>query len=902
MSRSNDGLPMLPPWLADTEVTGVGQTNFRNYEPPPVENLPQDEVIPETPEPSNGFFNRRGRDDERAEPDGEKKKGKGWFRNKNKDEPSLEDRVGELLPNSNGPRPAQRNNWAEATSQWSTQPAPQTPDGPRPGDQPRQPDPVANPDLFPQSGQGGPPEQFPQPGPPNVPGPPHQAPVTHAPDGRAPWGPAQQGPQWGPPPDVQQAPGPDPRSAPPHGQQPGLPTQQAAAQAPPQYPGPGMPAASAEGPGFGEPARSIQGMPQAPDRPSLPTRNPSEPAPEFDRLRPHHPIPPHPGPQDDAAIGSSRAADSAAGERSFLPPPPPLPDPSTGPAADSGPVAQQPLRRLPDLPPAPGEEPTDARTESPAEQADTRDPAQPGPGAQRDESDDRSISHGSGAHPLADRPESRGPAADGAAPDAGPQTSGPGALDSAANPFEQGRATPDTAAGAGPLTSTPGHPMTPADTGAPQWRAPDNAPMDPAQGGPGPQWRAPESAPMNPAESAPGPQWQAPEQPATWQSGPAAPPPGPPAQHGGPPTGHPAPGPHQQPNQPPAQQWQNPAPPAPPQHGGPGPAGWQQQGGQPPHPQQYGTLGPGGPSLEDVSVRRAKKAAGSGWRKVVHHASGGKINPGMSAEERRMLELVARIRQPVRGDYRIAVLSLKGGVGKTTTTIGLGSTFASIRGDRVIAVDANPDFGTLSQRVPLQTRSTVRDLLLDPAIQRYSDVRRHTSQATSRLEVLASERDPAASEAFNEGEYRAVARILQRFYNIILTDCGTGLMHSAMAGVLQLAHSLVLISPTAIDGAQSASATLDWLSLHGYHHLVQNAVVVINSPRDGTPNIDVQQLRQYFLSRCRAVHMVPFDPHMSEGAEIDLPRLKKETKRAYVELAATVADDFGRSYQPHHGG
>ncbi|WP_239003955.1 AAA family ATPase [Nocardia panacis] len=303
------------------------------------------------------------------------------------------------------------------------------------------------------------------------------------------------------------------------------------------------------------------------------------------------------------------------------------------------------------------------------------------------------------------------------------------------------------------------------------------------------------------------------------------------------------------------------------------------------------------PSLDDVPMRRAAKAPGSGWRKAVHHASRGAINPGMSAEERRLQELVARIRQPVRGDYRIAVLSLKGGVGKTTTTMGLGSTFASIRGDRVIAVDANPDFGTLSQRVPLQTRSTVRDVLLDHAIQRYSDVRKHTSQSTSRLEVLASERDPAASEAFNEEEYRAVARILQRFYNIIITDCGTGLMHSAMAGVLDLAHSLVLISSPAIDGARSAAATLDWLSLHGHDRLVRSAVVVINIPRAGSPNVGIQQLREYFLSRCRAVHIIPFDPHMSEGAEIDLHRLHKHTKRAYVELAATVADDFATDHR-----
>ncbi|NEW35062.1 AAA family ATPase [Nocardia cyriacigeorgica] len=350
----------------------------------------------------------------------------------------------------------------------------------------------------------------------------------------------------------------------------------------------------------------------------------------------------------------------------------------------------------------------------------------------------------------------------------------------------------------------------------------------------------------------------------------------------------------QHPVQPPIQPQHPAQQPVPPQHSAPPPQ-WQGGGqGQPPLPS---------PSLDNVPIRgrAAKKPAGSGWRKAVHHVSGGAINPGMSAEERRLQELVARIRQPVRGDYRIAVLSLKGGVGKTTTTMGLGSTFASIRGDRVIAVDANPDFGTLSQRVPLQTRSTVRDLLLDSSIQRYSDVRRHTSQATSRLEVLASERDPAASEAFNEDEYRAVARILQRFYNIILTDCGTGLMHSAMAGVLELAHSLVLISSPAIDGARSAAATLDWLSLHGHDHLVRNAVVVINSPRAGSPNVGIQQLREYFLSRCRAVHIIPFDQHMSEGAEIDLHRLHKQTKRAYVELAATVADDFATDHRRYRG-
>ncbi|NNH73278.1 AAA family ATPase [Nocardia uniformis] len=317
------------------------------------------------------------------------------------------------------------------------------------------------------------------------------------------------------------------------------------------------------------------------------------------------------------------------------------------------------------------------------------------------------------------------------------------------------------------------------------------------------------------------------------------------------------------------------------------PQGYQQQGG----PQQSP---PPGHSVNDLNLlKRARRAPRGGWRRAVHKASGGVINPGESPADIVHNELVDRVNQPVRGDYRIAILSLKGGVGKTTTTVGLGSTFSSMRGDRVIAIDANPDLGTLAHRVPRQTRSTVRNLLEDQHISRYSDVRAHTSQAPSRLEVLASEQDPAVSEAFSEADYRKAIGILQQFYNIILTDCGTGLMHSAMAGVLDMASSLVLVTSPAIDGARSASATLDWLDHHGYHKLVERTVVVVNASRKGSSTVDLDQLRKLFLDRTRAVQVVPFDDHLAEGAEIDLELVGKPTQRALLELAAMVADDFG---------
>lgn len=276
----------------------------------------------------------------------------------------------------------------------------------------------------------------------------------------------------------------------------------------------------------------------------------------------------------------------------------------------------------------------------------------------------------------------------------------------------------------------------------------------------------------------------------------------------------------------------------------------------------------------------------------MYQATRGRINPGESRADLAHRALVDRVNQPVRGDYRIAVLSLKGGVGKTTTTVGLGSTFASARGDRVIAIDANPDLGTLAHRVPRQTRSTVRTLLDDPDVRRYSDVRAHTSQAPSRLEVLASEQDPAVSEAFSETDYRGAVEILRSYYNIILTDCGTGLLHSAMAGVLDLADTLVLVTSPAIDGARSASATLDWLEHHGHADLVARTVVVVNSSRPGASTVDLDQLRRVFAQRTRAVAVVPFDEHLAEGAEIDLDLVAEPTHDALLELAAVVADGF----------
>jgi MinD-like ATPase involved in chromosome partitioning or flagellar assembly len=264
--------------------------------------------------------------------------------------------------------------------------------------------------------------------------------------------------------------------------------------------------------------------------------------------------------------------------------------------------------------------------------------------------------------------------------------------------------------------------------------------------------------------------------------------------------------------------------------------------------------------------------------------------PPPSPAERARRALEERIAVPITGCRRIAVLGLKGGVGKTTTVACLGATFAEHRGDRVVAVDANPDPGTLGYRIRRDTVMTASDLLANAAkMARYTDVRAYASQTPMRLEVIASEVDPDRSEAFGEAHYRELSSVLERFYSLVLTDCGPGLLHDAMRGILALADQLVVVSAPSLDGARSASLTLEWLERHGHRSLARSSVVTINAVRDRGP-IEVDKLEEYFRRRCRAVVRVPFDRHLEAGAEIVPELLAPATRQAYLELAAAVAD------------
>jgi MinD-like ATPase involved in chromosome partitioning or flagellar assembly len=303
--------------------------------------------------------------------------------------------------------------------------------------------------------------------------------------------------------------------------------------------------------------------------------------------------------------------------------------------------------------------------------------------------------------------------------------------------------------------------------------------------------------------------------------------------------------------------------------------------------------------LTDATLVHRQRPAPTdpGWRSALFALTGGRINPGQSPQEAARLELIHRIRRPLLTPHRVAVVSVKGGVGKTTVAACLGLGLAELRGDRVVALDANPDAGTLSERLTGPGGPTVRDLFEDmPRLGSVGELTRYVRSA-GRLHVLGSEQEPMMGEAFSADEYIEVTNLLVRYYNIVITDSGTGMVHSAMEATLATADSLVIVGSPTVDGANRASRTLDFLADSGYQAVAEQAVVVLCGDRH-SPDVAHDRIRSHFAARCRAVVDIPPDPHLATGGRINPAQWQGDTRDAWYLLAALVGDGFGAPRAP----
>jgi MinD-like ATPase involved in chromosome partitioning or flagellar assembly len=297
---------------------------------------------------------------------------------------------------------------------------------------------------------------------------------------------------------------------------------------------------------------------------------------------------------------------------------------------------------------------------------------------------------------------------------------------------------------------------------------------------------------------------------------------------------------------------------------------------------------PGGTALDSLDEPELDDSGGFDWRHLVHRVTGIKLGPGKGSRYEQ--ELRARIRKGVGGGFPIAVLNLKGGVGKTSVVEALGSTFAHVRKDRIVAVDT--DAGDLAERHGRHNPLSMADLLADNTVSQYSDVRAHTYMNSFGFEVLGLPDYARTDWRLERHDVARTFSILRKHYSVMLVDCPKALNSPVMDAVLPESRALVVVTSTSLDAVRKTRTSLEWLYCNGYRRLMKSTVLVINHVEPGkVDNVAAKELEE-LSARVAATVVLPFDRHVREGKQIGLDRMSRESRRCYLELAATLADMF----------
>jgi MinD-like ATPase involved in chromosome partitioning or flagellar assembly len=259
--------------------------------------------------------------------------------------------------------------------------------------------------------------------------------------------------------------------------------------------------------------------------------------------------------------------------------------------------------------------------------------------------------------------------------------------------------------------------------------------------------------------------------------------------------------------------------------------------------------------------------------------------------EEAQLERLLRSQPGVGRPNTVATVSPKGGVGKTTSTFLAGNLLATHLKLRTVAVDANPDFGTLAALAPDAVRSdrSLIDLLDDAdRIRTAAEVRPYVSRLPTGLHLLGAPADPAAMDKISVERYGELLALLAMFYEVVLLDLGTGITDPLVRSAIQRADQVVVVTTPEWITANAVIGALDLLA-----H--ERTTLVLNKARRESTE-DRRAIEQRFREqRLHRSITIPYDEQlqvMLDSGTFSLEALPRPTRMPVKLLGVAIAEQL----------
>jgi len=239
----------------------------------------------------------------------------------------------------------------------------------------------------------------------------------------------------------------------------------------------------------------------------------------------------------------------------------------------------------------------------------------------------------------------------------------------------------------------------------------------------------------------------------------------------------------------------------------------------------------------------------------------------------------------------VSMISPKGGVGKTTSAFLVGNLLASHLKLRTIAVDANPDFGTLAALAPdrLRPERTLADLIagIDGAVTA-ADLNPYVARLSTGLHLLGAPTDAELMSKIGPESYGQLLAFLSIFYEVILLDLGTGITDPLARFAIERSDQVVLVTTPEFITSQSVAGALRYLA-HDRATLVLNQA----AKRDSA---DIRRIEAHFREqRLRRSVTIPRDERlrtMLDTGTYALGALDRGTRMPVKLLGLAVAEQL----------
>jgi MinD-like ATPase involved in chromosome partitioning or flagellar assembly len=261
-----------------------------------------------------------------------------------------------------------------------------------------------------------------------------------------------------------------------------------------------------------------------------------------------------------------------------------------------------------------------------------------------------------------------------------------------------------------------------------------------------------------------------------------------------------------------------------------------------------------------------------------------------SEREEAALEQRLRTLPGVTRANTVALISPKGGVGKTSMTFVAANLLASHLKLRVVAVDANPDFGTLARLAPDDRRCErgLDDLLRDAdRLHSAAELRPYVARLATGLHVLGAPRDPEVAARLGPDRYGELVAFLSCFYEVVVLDLGTGVVGPLARFAVQRADQVVLVT------------TPEWVTsvvvLDALAHL-QHSRTILAINKVAAPSMATGVVEERF--RAARLHRTVTIPHdarlaaMLDGGTYAVEALQRASRLAVKRLGVAVAEQL----------